>query len=75
MYMCAYVDVYCIYIYLQSIQSYIAPPIAAVFLIGIFWKKANGTGAIYTLIAGGVIGAIRLVAEIYSRNVEKEMTL
>lgn len=52
------------YIYLQSVQAYISPPIAAVFILGIFWKKVNGKGAIWTLISGGMLGAIRFILEI-----------
>ena len=26
------------YVYLQSVQAYISPPIAAIFLLGLFWK-------------------------------------
>ncbi|HQC51033.1 MAG TPA: sodium:solute symporter, partial [bacterium] len=29
-----------IYIYLQSVQAYISPPIAVCFLLGLFWKRA-----------------------------------
>jgi SSS family solute:Na+ symporter len=53
-----------LYHYLQSVQSYIAPPITAVFLLGIFWKRINAKGAISTLIGGFVIGMIRLIAEL-----------
>lgn len=54
-----------IYIYMQSVQAYISPPIAAVFLLGIFWKRLNGRGAIWALAGGGIIGAIRLVSELF----------
>ena len=30
-----------LYIYIQSIAAYLAPPIAAVYLIAILWTKAN----------------------------------
>ena len=53
-----------LYQYLQSVQAYISPPIAAVFLIGVFWKRVNATGAIASLITGFVLGMARLVAEI-----------
>ena len=53
-----------LYEYLQSVQSYIAPPIAAVFLLGIFYKRINGQGAFVTLISGFVIGAIRIALEL-----------
>lgn len=30
-----------LYIYIQSVAAYLAPPIAAVYLIAILWTKAN----------------------------------
>lgn len=49
---------------LQSIQAYISPPIAAVFLLGIFNKKLNSKGAKYALLTGFFIGVLRLVLEL-----------
>ncbi len=57
------------YVYLQSVQAYISPPIAAVFLLGLFWKRVNGKGAIGALLIGFVLGTIRLILEInYKMN-------
>jgi SSS family solute:Na+ symporter len=53
-----------LFIYLQSVQAYISPPIAAVFILGILWKRVNGRGAIYALVTGAVVGGLRLVLEI-----------
>jgi len=53
-----------LYIYLQSVQAYIAPPIAACFLLGIFFKRLNGTGAVAALYTGLVLGALRLILEL-----------
>jgi SSS family solute:Na+ symporter len=53
-----------LYVYLQSVQAYISPPIAAVFLIGIFWKRVNSAGAIASLATGFVLGAARLILEL-----------
>jgi SSS family solute:Na+ symporter len=53
-----------VYIYLQSVQAYISPPIAAVFLFGVFWPRANRHGAIAALASGAVLGAIRFVLEL-----------
>lgn len=53
-----------IYQYLQSVQAYISPPIAAVFLLGIFWRRVNSHGAIAALATGFVLGIGRLVAEV-----------
>jgi SSS family solute:Na+ symporter len=49
---------------LQSIQAYISPPIAAVFLLGIFSARLNGKGAKAALIIGGVLGVVRLILEL-----------
>lgn len=49
---------------LQSIQSYISPPIAAVFLVGLFHKKINAKGAKYSLLTGAFLGAARLILEL-----------
>jgi SSS family solute:Na+ symporter len=53
-----------LYQYLQSVQAYISPPIASVFLIGIFWRRVNSQGAIASLVAGFVLGIGRLIAEL-----------
>ena len=52
-----------LYIYLQSVQAYISPPIAAVFLVGVLWPRANSRGALATLGVGFVLGISRLVLE------------
>jgi SSS family solute:Na+ symporter len=49
---------------LQSIQAYIAPSIAAVFLLGLFMKRLNYFGAMATLIFGAVLGVFRLILEL-----------
>jgi SSS family solute:Na+ symporter len=53
------------YQYLQNVQSYIAPPVTAVFLLGILWKRINSKAAITTLLAGLVLLILRLGSEIY----------
>jgi len=53
-----------LYGYLQSVSAYIAPPITAVFLLGILWKRMNAHGAIVTLLFGLLIGVLRIVAEL-----------
>ncbi|NNF15905.1 MAG: sodium/solute symporter [Gammaproteobacteria bacterium] len=52
-----------LFTYLQSVQAYISPPIAAVFLIGVLWKRVNSSGAIAALVVGLVLGIGRLVLE------------
>ena len=53
-----------LYIYLQSVQAYISPPIASCFVLGILWPRLNGSGAISSLMTGFVLGAVRFVAEL-----------
>jgi len=53
-----------LYQYLQSVQSYLAPPIAAVFLLGVFSKRINAKGAYGAMIIGFVIGVIRIILEL-----------
>ncbi len=53
-----------LYEYLQSVQSYIAPPITAIFLLGIFYSRINSKGALATLFSGLVIALVRLALEI-----------
>jgi SSS family solute:Na+ symporter len=53
-----------LYQYLQSVQAYISPPIAAVFLLGLFWRRVNARGAIAALGSGFVLGLARLVLEL-----------
>ena len=54
-----------LYQYLQNVQSYIAPPITAVFLLGIFSSRINNKGALATLFSGIVIVIIRLSSELF----------
>jgi SSS family solute:Na+ symporter len=53
-----------LYVYLQSVQAYISPPIAAVFLLGVFWRRVNSRGALASLLTGFVLGMARLVLEL-----------
>jgi len=43
---------------LNKLISYIAPPITAVFLLGVFWKRASGKAAFLTLLGGSLFGAV-----------------
>lgn len=52
-----------LYLYLQSVQGYLAPPITAVFLLGLFWKRINAKGAVAGLCIGFVLGMIKLTLE------------
>ena len=43
---------------INKLISYVAPPITAVFLLGVFWKRASGTAAFITLVAGILLGFV-----------------
>lgn len=49
-----------LYQYIQSVQSFLAPPIVAVFLTGVFWKRMNLRGATWGLGLGFVLGMSKL---------------
>ena len=57
-----------IFHYLQSVQAYISPPIAAVFLFGLMYKWINAKGAIVALWTGFALGIFRLVTEFMSKE-------
>ncbi|MDA0201504.1 MAG: sodium:solute symporter [Bacteroidetes bacterium] len=59
-----------LYEYLQKVQSYIAPPITAVFLLGIFVKRVNKQGAYYTLISGLIIASLRIILELVADQLD-----
>jgi SSS family solute:Na+ symporter len=52
-----------LYTYLQSVQSYLAPPIAAAFLLGVFFKRLNAAGAYAAMVSGFILGLIKLTLE------------
>ena len=53
-----------LYHYLQTVQGYLAPPIAAVFLLGLFSRRINATGAVSGLILGFALAAVKLTCQI-----------
>ncbi len=49
---------------MASMICYIAPPITATFLLGIFWKRASSKGSIATLITGFVVGVFAFIVNL-----------
>lgn len=47
--------------YLQSILSYVTPPIVAIFLAGIFWSRASANAAFITFVGGVGLGIVFFV--------------
>lgn len=52
-----------LYEYLQGVQSYLAPPIFAVFFLGVFMKRLNAKGCLAALISGFALGVFRLAVD------------
>jgi len=48
-----------------SLICYVAPPITAVFLLGVFWKRASSSGAMTTLVIGSILGFVVFLLEWY----------
>ena len=57
-----------LYGYLQSVQAYIAPPIFAVFFLGVFYKRVNIYGCMTGLVAGFILGMLRLTVEVMNNT-------
>ena len=51
-----------LYQYIQAVQSFLAPPIVAVFVMGLVWKRMNLRGAVWGLSLGFVLGMMKLAA-------------
>ena len=52
-----------LYYYLQAVQGYLAPPIFAVFFLGVFFQRTNGKGALAALVVGFLLGVFRLAVD------------
>ena len=54
-----------LYKYLQSVQGYLAPPITAVFLLGLFHRRINAHGAVWGLVVGFILGMSKLTIQAF----------
>ncbi len=52
-----------LYVYLQSVQGYLAPPLTAVFLLGLFSKRINERGAVAGMVVGFLCGILKLALQ------------
>lgn len=53
-----------LYEYLQAVQGLLAPAIATVFLLGVFWKRTTAKGALWGMVTGFIIGMFRLALNV-----------
>ena len=47
-----------LFVYIQSLYAFFAPPFAAVFLLGILWRRINSAGACTAVVFGFVFGIL-----------------
>jgi SSS family solute:Na+ symporter len=59
-----------LYNYLQTVQSYLAPPISAVFLLGVFFKRLNAKGAYTAMVSGFILGITKLTMQMFQNSFE-----
>lgn len=52
-----------LYGYLQAVQGYLAPPIFVVFFLGVFVKRMNAKGALWSMVVGFALGIFRMVVD------------
>lgn len=56
-----------IFLLLQSVQVYVGPPVAAVFIAGMLHRRLPAQGAMAAMIGGGLFGFFRLAADCAQR--------
>jgi solute:Na+ symporter, SSS family len=55
-----------IFQYVQTLNAFFAPPFAAAFLLGLVWRKANASGALWAVIGGFLVAlSMKIVGTIY----------
>jgi solute:Na+ symporter, SSS family len=53
-----------LFVYIQTLYAFFAPPFAAIFLLGILFKRINGAGATTAVIVGFIFGiALKLYVQ------------
>ena len=52
-----------LYLYLQGVQGYLAPPIFVVFFFGVFFKRLNAKGAFWAMVVGFAMGIFRMCVD------------
>ncbi|XP_032896642.1 sodium/myo-inositol cotransporter 2-like isoform X2 [Amblyraja radiata] len=52
-----------LFMYIQSISSYLQPPVAVIFIAGCFWRRTNEMGAFWGLLLGVLVGCCRMVLD------------
>lgn len=50
-----------LFVYIQTVQSYLAPPLTMAFALGILWPRLTEAGALSGLAAGFLLGIIKFI--------------
>lgn len=53
-----------LFMVLQNATMHLAGPIVAIFLLAIFWKRANGPGALSGFVSGSILGIGHLLISV-----------
>ncbi|MEW7293076.1 sodium:solute symporter [Aquimarina sp. 2304DJ70-9] len=51
--------------YLQLVIAYTCPPAVSTFVLGMFWKRANGTGSIVSLLTGFSLAVLMILSQTF----------
>jgi len=54
---------------INKLISYVAPPITAVFLFGVFWRRSSGRAAFLTLVTGAILGAAIFPLDFWRKDI------
>lgn len=54
-----------LYLYIQDVASNYSPPIAAVYIMAVIFKRINEPGAFWSLMTGLLIGITRMVLNLF----------
>ena len=61
-----------LYEYLQQVQGLLAPGIAAVFFLGVFFKRITAQGGLWGMIVGFTVGMTRLIVNIFKESISAD---
>ncbi|MAQ75361.1 MAG: sodium transporter [Aquimarina sp.] len=51
--------------YLQLVIAYTCPPAVSTFILGLFWRRANGTGSIVSLLTGFSLAVFMILSQVF----------
>lgn len=58
--------------YLQAVLAYTVPPVVAMFVLGLFWKRANARGAAWGLTAGLALGVVIFITNVILAGITQQ---